>query len=143
VSSAVEDSFIGSGSTEMQAVARRIIDSIRKADKELDAAIKWNQLTFAKEGDFHHWICALRMSKRCVILTFHFGGLLEDKDGKLIAGTSRFARKMEFRTKTQVDQTGIVQFVAQAIDRLPYFIKNWQSIQAEYKNEKASRLKES
>lgn len=143
MSIAVEDSFVGSGSAEMQAVARRVIDSIRKADKQLDAAIKWNQLTFAKDGDFHHWICALRMSKRCVILTFHFGGLLEDQDGKLIAGTSRFVRKMEFRTEIQVDQTAIVQFVTRAIDKLPYFIKNWQSIQAEYKNGKAGRLEES
>ena len=119
----------------MQPIARRIIQEIRKAKKPLDAAIKWNQLTFAKDGDFHHWICALRISKRCVTLSFHFGGLLDDARGVLRAGTSRFLRTLVFATVQEVDEAPIESYVAQAIKKLPYFIENWQAIQQEHKAE--------
>ncbi|HOX41826.1 MAG TPA: DUF1801 domain-containing protein [bacterium] len=71
-------------------IVEKLAGVIASVDSQLTSDIKWRQLTFALEGDYHHWICAIAVTKKSVNLVFHFGGLLDDPDKVLIAGTSKF-----------------------------------------------------
>ncbi len=58
-------------------VAERLI-LIVSSHTAFDAAIKWRQLTFAVDGHFDHWLCAVAAKSRQTRLTLHFGALLDD-----------------------------------------------------------------
>lgn len=42
------------------------LDEAVVAAMPLDAAIKWHQLVYAVESDFHHWLCAIAVAKKRV-----------------------------------------------------------------------------
>lgn len=121
--------FTQSASPAVAAIVERIDAAIRSPGLELDRAVKWGQLTYAQDGDFHHWICAVRITRHFVGLSFHFGGLLNDPAGILIAGGSKFLRKIEYRRAEEVDPNVIRDFVAQAIAKLDDFRAHWKEIQ--------------
>ena len=98
------------------ATVARLATVVGLASEPLDSAIKWRRLTYARDGE--------------VDLIFHFGGILEDPDRRLAAGTSKFLRKLQFADAEDVQQELVLGFVEQAIDRLPYFRENWKAIQA-------------
>lgn len=100
------------------------------AAASLDSAIKWRQLTYGMDGDFHHWICAIAVTKKQVTLTFHFGALLADPEGAFRQGTSKFMRMLDYTAPAAVDADLIARRVTEAIARLDYFKANWQRIQA-------------
>ena len=125
------EEFTHSASLEFKAIVDRIDAIIQASDVNLDCAIKWGQLTYANHGDFHHWICAVKFTRHFVGLTFHFGGLLADPAGVLIAGTSKFGRKIEYRHIDDVDARIILGFIHQALEKLDYFKANWREIQQE------------
>ncbi len=61
--------------------ARALDAVISASDEGLAPAVKrGGALTYAKDGDMHHWICAVAVTKKWVSLRFHFGGLLSDPD---------------------------------------------------------------
>ena len=107
------------------------IDAAVRSVAPLDSAIKWRQLLYALNGDFHHWICAIAVSKKRTTLNFHFGGLLPDPEGAFRAGTSKFMRMLDFDTPGSVDAALIGRTVGDALTQLEYFKANWQRIQAE------------
>ncbi|HOK53557.1 MAG TPA: DUF1801 domain-containing protein [Armatimonadota bacterium] len=109
-------------------IAERVISVIESIDPSFTMAVKWKQLTFALNGDFHHWICAIALTKKSVNLLFHFGGLLDDTNNVLKSGASKFLRKIEFCTLSDIDEQIISNLVSQAIDKLPYFIDNWKEL---------------
>lgn len=96
----------------------------------LASAIKWRQLTYGVDGDFHHWICAIAVTKKQVTLNFHFGALLADPEGAFRQGTSKFMRMLDYPALDAVDASLIGRRVTEAIARLDYFKANWQRIQA-------------
>lgn len=110
-------------------VVNRLIELIDKTEFGFDIAMKWGKITFAKNGDFHHWICAIGVTKNCVTLYFHFGGLLEDPQRRLKSGTSKFLRKLEFRQLSDIHDDVIIRFIEQAFKKLDYFKTNWKEIQ--------------
>jgi len=118
-----------------RAIVDALVQAMGRAAQPLSVAVKWGRLTFAAQGDFHHWLCGIAITKRAVSLQFHFGGLLDDPDGHLIVGSSRFLRKIDFHTAEEVDSDAVLGFVNQALDRLEYFRDIWQAIQAEAKAE--------
>lgn len=126
--------FTDGADTDARAIVEALVEAMRGAAEPLSVAIKWGRLTFAARDDFHHWLCGIAITKRAVSLTFHFGGLLEDPDSRLIVGSSRFLRKMDFRTPAEVDGKMVVGFVNQALERLQYFKDNWRTIQSEAKS---------
>jgi hypothetical protein len=97
----------------------------------LDSAIKWRQLVYAMEGDFHHWLCAIAVTKKRVTLNFHFGALLDDPEGAFRAGSSKFMRMLDFESVEGVDAGLVGRRVRDAASRLDYFKANWQRIQRE------------
>jgi hypothetical protein len=126
----VADHFVNGAEPCATEVVYALVEIIERTSVPLDAAVKWRRLTFAREGDFHHWICGIAITKRAVTLVFHFGGILDDPEGRLVAAASTFFRKMEFRSPADVDAQVVLAFVEQAIDRLQYFKDNWKAIQS-------------
>jgi hypothetical protein len=114
---------------EHREIIERLVEILEKSGKNLDAAIKWKQLTYALDSDFHHWICSIATTKASVGLNFHFGGLLEDPEGVFQARVSKFLRKIEYRAVKDIDEKVILNFLEQALDRLLYFKTNWKAIQ--------------
>ncbi len=122
--------FVGGLDADSAAIVAQLVAVISQASESLDAAVKWRRLTFAREGDFHHWLCGIAVTKRSVRLVFHFGGILDDPDGHLIAGASTFLRTLEFRTPDDIDSQVLLGFLEQALDRLQFFKENWRAIQS-------------
>jgi len=112
----------------LQQIAIRIMEIINLSHPDIKAAMKWGQPTFALNGDFHHWICSVQVLKNKVSLTFHFGGLLSDEKNRLIAGTSKFLRKIEYDTPDSIDEEEIKSFIQKAVEKLPFFKENWREL---------------
>lgn len=129
-SDAAFDQFVGSLGPGVRATVERLADAITGADTRLGTAIKWGRLTFALGGDFHHWICGISAARQGATVQFHFGGLLPDPDGRLIAGSSRFLRRLDFASADSVDTELVAGFVRSAVDRLPFFKAHWKEIQS-------------
>ena len=116
-------------SPEFQQIVTRIMEIIDESGEELECAMKWGQLTYAKNGDFHHWIVGIKVTKKFVGLVFHFGGLLEDPGSVFIIGTSKFGRKITYQRIEEVDQDVILDFIRQAMGKFIYFREHWKEIQ--------------
>jgi hypothetical protein len=124
------DTFLGGARPDAGPIVVEIDAAVRSV-APLDSAIKWRQLLYGLNGDFHHWICAIAVSKHRVTLNFHFGGLLADPEGVFRAGTSKFMRMLDFDTPESVDAELIARRVTDALEQLEYFKANWKRIQAE------------
>ena len=120
--------FLCDAPPHTQEIVNVLITTISSTNYDLGMAIKWGQLTFALDHDFHHWICAINITKTYVGINFHFGGLLDDTHNKFKAGTSRFLRKIEIRSVSEIENDVIKNFVAQAVDKWPYFKENWKRL---------------
>jgi hypothetical protein len=107
------------------------VDAAVRSAAPLHSAIKWRQLLYGLDGDFHHWVCAIAVSKNRVTLNFYFGGLLPDSEGAFRVGTSKFMRMLDFDTPESVDAGLIGRRVRDALEQLEYFKANWKRIQAE------------
>lgn len=123
----VED-FIADASQAYREIVQKIIALALLINPDLDFAIKWKQLTCALNGDFHHWLFAMRLNKKAVSLTFHFGGLLRDDQGSFSAGTSKFLRSLYFRSAEEIPEEAVRDFITQTLDKLPYFKQHWKEI---------------
>ncbi|GAA2368272.1 DUF1801 domain-containing protein [Nonomuraea africana] len=86
---------------------------VGRADHRLEQSIKWGRLTFTVEGNWHHWLCGIAVTKKGVKLVFHKGALLADQ-GRILAGSGRYLREMP--AETAVRQAGAVaELVREAI----------------------------
>lgn len=124
------DTFLTGVRSDVGPVVVEIDAAIRRA-AALDSAIKWRQLIYGLDGELHHWICAIAVSKNRVTLNFHFGAMLDDSEGAFRTGTSRFMRMLDFDTPESVDAALISHKVTCALEQLEYFKANWRRIQAE------------
>jgi hypothetical protein len=76
-------------------------------------AVKWGRLTFTVNGDWHHWLCAIAVSRREVRLVFHKGALLDDPAG-LLQGEGRYVREIP-HDRAAADPEAVTALVRQAI----------------------------
>jgi hypothetical protein len=109
----------------VRVVAEHLI-SIVKRHSSLAAAVKWRQLTFALDGDFDHWICAVAGTSRQARLTFHFGALL-DVEGAFAPSDAKYARSITATSAGDVDEAMVADLLSQALDALPRFRKQVRS----------------
>ena len=123
------DEYTKNTSPEFGKIVERLAGILEGSGELLEAAIKWNQLTYAYRGDFHHWICGISITKKTVDLVFHFGGLLDDPQEVFKAGSSAFLRKIKYQTAEEVDENAVLDFMRQALKQLEYFKANWKEIQ--------------
>lgn len=128
--SPVVTNYVAGVDERLRPVVEHLMAVIEKAPCRLDIGLRWGQLTFARDGDYHHWICAIGVTRKAVALNFHFGGLLKDPAGLFRAGSSRFLRKLEYRTSDEVDDAIVLDFVSQALACLQFFKENWKRLKS-------------
>ena len=87
---------------------------VGQAAPQLSRAIKWNRLTFAAEGNWHHWLCAIAVTKKASNLVFHKGTLLEDPE-QLLRGEGRYVRQLSLAT-ARAHPTAVTGLVRSALD---------------------------
>ena len=61
-------------------------------------------------------------------MTFHFGGLLDDPAERFTVGSSKFLRKLDYASPTDVDDRVICDFIEQALGRYDYFTEHWKDL---------------
>jgi hypothetical protein len=122
---AVEE-YLSPVAPELRAIATRIIEAVT-AHAGFDVAVKWRQLTFALDGDFEHWVCAVAAGKKQVQLKFHFGSMLDDHDQAFSPGDGKFIRKIVYAADDVVDARVIGQLVDEAVAKVDYFKQHWRS----------------
>lgn len=107
------------------------IDAAIRAAAPLHSLVRWHQLLYGLDGDFHHWICAIAVSKNRVTLNFHFGGLIPDPESAFRKGSSKFMRMLDYESPDSVDADLIGHRINDALEQLEYFKANWKRIQQE------------
>jgi hypothetical protein len=83
-------------------IVERLIDVVFDALPDAQYDRKWGQLTFTREGDWHHWICAVSPTKTAVKLVIHKGALLADPRG-VMTGAGKYSRAILFRAPDEID----------------------------------------
>jgi hypothetical protein len=86
---------------------------VTEADPRLEGAVKWGRLTYSLEGNWHHWLCAVAVSKKATRLVFHKGVLLADRSG-LLDGSGRYVREMPLAAALQ-NRDDVVDLVRGAV----------------------------
>jgi hypothetical protein len=99
-----------------RATVARLVDVIFDVLPEAQHARKWGRLTFTREGDWHHWICAVTATKRAVKLVIHKGALLADPHG-VMEGQGRYTRSIAFRSADEVDAGVVAPILREAAAR--------------------------
>lgn len=87
---------------------------ISAVDPRLNQAMKWGRLTFAVEGNWHHWLCGIAITRKTSNLVFHKGALLEDPEG-LLRGTGQYVRQLPLATVHERPDA-VTQLVRSAIE---------------------------
>ena len=82
-------------SPDQQEQAEQLAALVHAADSEIAEAVKWRRLTFTVHDNWHHWLCAVAVSRGGAKLVFHKGALLRDPDG-LLQGESRYLREIPY-----------------------------------------------
>jgi hypothetical protein len=88
---------------------------VHAAGKGVAEAIKWQRLTFTVDGNWHHWLCAIAVTKGAVSLVFHKGSLLGDPAG-MLQGDGRYLRQVPY-DRAAADPGAVTALVRQAIAR--------------------------
>ena len=65
------------------AIQDRLVELIEAAIPDAESERKWGRLTFTREANWHHWICALAPSKTHVKLVLHKGVKSSARGGEL------------------------------------------------------------
>lgn len=73
-------------------------------------------LTFTREGDWHHWICAISSTKNAVKLVVHKGALLGNPHG-VMEGEGRYSRSIAVRSPEQIDADMLAPILREAAAR--------------------------
>jgi hypothetical protein len=99
-----------------RAIVERLIGLILDVLPDAQHERKWGRLTFTREGDWHHWICAISYTKNAVELVIHKGALLADPRG-VMEGEGRYSRAIAFRSPEQIDADVLAPIVREAAAR--------------------------
>jgi hypothetical protein len=81
-----------------------------------DHARKWGKLTFTRDGDWHHWICAISPGKKAVRLMFHKGSLLADPHDAM-EGEGRYLRAIPFQAPDEINPDVVTPILREAVAR--------------------------
>jgi hypothetical protein len=99
-----------------RATVERLVEVILGELPDAQYERKWGQLTFTRERDWHHWICAVSPTTKAVKLVIHKGALLADPRGAM-EGNARYVRSIRFRTPGEIDADVVAPILRQAADR--------------------------
>jgi hypothetical protein len=101
---------------EWRATVERLVEVILGELPDAQHERKWGQLTFTREEDWHHWICAISPTKKAVRLVIHKGAMLDDPEGAM-EGSGRYTRAISFASPEEIDPRIVAPILRQAADR--------------------------
>jgi len=99
-----------------RSTVERLIEVILGELPDAQHERKWGRLTFTREGNWHHWICAISPTKAAVKLVVHKGALLADPRGAM-EGAGRYTRTVSFRTPEEIDPDVVAPILREAAAR--------------------------
>jgi hypothetical protein len=99
-----------------RATVERLIGLILDVLPDAQHERKWGRLTFTREADWHHWICAISCTKTAVKLMIHKGALLADPRG-VMEGEGRYSRAIAVRSPEQIDAHVLAPILREAAGR--------------------------
>jgi hypothetical protein len=99
-----------------RSTAERLVEVILAELPDAEHERKWGQLTFTREGDWHHWICAVSPSKDALKLVIHKGALLADPH-RAMEGKGRYTRAIAFRAPDEVNTDVVAPILREAAAR--------------------------
>jgi hypothetical protein len=123
---AIVDKHLSDLDQEGRSTAKRLIEVILGELPDAQHECKWGQLTFTREGDWHHWICAVSTTTQAVKLVIHKGGLPADPHGAM-QGQSRYSRTIRFRAPDEIDPDVVVPILREATARQKEMLPNGPS----------------
>jgi hypothetical protein len=99
---------------------RAIVDALREllytVEPGLEEAMKWNRITYTRNGNWHHWICGIGHGRAHVALSFHKGALLDDPAG-LLRGSGAYLRQVYLTALTDIAPGPLADLLRQAVDK--------------------------
>jgi hypothetical protein len=98
----IADEYLPGIEAGLRPTASRLIEVVLGAIPDAEHQRKWGRLTVTREGDWHHWICAVSATKTDVKLHLHKGALLSDPGG-LMKGSGQYIRAIAFRAPEEID----------------------------------------
>jgi hypothetical protein len=101
---------------ERRLTAKRLVEVILAELPDAEHERKWGRLTFTRNGDWHHWICAISPTKAAVKLVIHKGALLADHDREM-EGQGRYTRSIPFKSPAEVDPKVVAPILREAAAR--------------------------
>jgi hypothetical protein len=99
-----------------RSTAERLVEVILAELPDAEHERKWGQLTFTREGDWHHWICAVSPTKDALKLVIHKGALLADPH-RAMEGKGRYTRAIAFRAPDEVNTDVVAPILREAAVR--------------------------
>lgn len=107
------EAWIGGWDADQQVAVRWFADRVHDADPRISEAIKWRRLTFTVEGNWHHWLCAVSVTRGGVGLMLHKGALLHDPQA-LMLGDGRYLRQVPYEVAAG-NPDAVVALVREAV----------------------------
>ena len=118
--------FVSKANLKQQKIIKKLLNVLTANNPDLECAVKWNQLIFAANGDFHHWICSISITQKYVGLNFHFGSYLTDSSNLFTTGSIRFLRQIRLTGLNEIDERIISDLIHQAVNNLDEFKQTWK-----------------
>jgi len=106
--------YVEASPSHFQGLINGLIEIICEAEPQMEADIKWNRITFTRNGDWHHWICGIERSKKYVSFVFHEGALLED-ESRILQGTGQYVRHFRMTSPAEIPRKELVDLIKQAV----------------------------
>ncbi|HSK55020.1 MAG TPA: DUF1801 domain-containing protein [Jiangellales bacterium] len=100
---------------EARSEAARLVEVVVTAEPRVQQAVKWGRLTFTVRDDWHHWLCAVAVTRKGTKLVFHKGALLRDPGG-VLKGTGRYLREVPY-AGVENSRDAVAALVREAVRR--------------------------
>ena len=113
---AVVDQYLPDLDRRWRPTAERLVEVVLGELPGAQQARKWGQLTFTREGDWHHWICAMSPTANAIKLVIHKGAMLDDPQG-VMEGKGRYLRAIRFEKPDELDPDVVGPILREAAAR--------------------------
>jgi hypothetical protein len=116
VTEEIVDEYLPGLDQDLRASAGRLIEVVLEALPDAQHERKWGRLTFTRDGNWHHWICAVSATKKEAKLHLHKGALLANPDG-VMKGDGEYIRAISVRKSDEVDAEVVAGILREAAAR--------------------------
>ena len=108
--------YFGKLDERLRPTVERLINVVVEVLSDAEHQRKWGRLTFTRNGNWHHWLCAIATDRKAVRLLVHKGALLADPRG-VLEGDGRYLRAITFSSPDDVEADVVVPILSEAAAR--------------------------